>query len=220
MTRIKICCISSVDEAATAVRLGAAAVGLVSAMPSGPGVISESLITGIAATVPPPVATVLLTSQTEPHLIIAQQQRCRVNTVQLCDRIEREDYPVLREAMPGVALIQVVHVTGEDAVAEALEMSRLADAILLDSGNQTLAVKVLGGTGRTHDWSLSARIVKHARSPVLLAGGLTPDNVAAAIGAVRPFAVDVCSGVRTDGFLDVIKLRAFMGAVGEAGAAG
>jgi phosphoribosylanthranilate isomerase len=213
MTRIKICCISSAEEAAIAVRQGASAVGLVSAMPSGPGVISEALITTIAATVPPPVATVLLTSQTEPHMIVAQQHRCRVNTVQLCDRIARDDYRVLREAMPGVTLIQVVHVTDEDAVAEALEMGQVADAILLDSGNQTLAVKVLGGTGRTHDWSLSARIVKHARAPVFLAGGLNPDNVAAAIAAVRPFAVDVCSGVRTDGHLDVIKLRAFVGAV-------
>jgi phosphoribosylanthranilate isomerase len=87
------------------------------------------------------------------------------------------------------------------------------DALLLDSGNQSLPVKELGGTGRTHDWSVSRRIVEAAPVPVYLAGGLTPDNVGEAVRRVRPFGVDVCSGVRSGGRLDEARLAAFAAAV-------
>ena len=87
------------------------------------------------------------------------------------------------------------------------------DALLLDSGNPSLAVKELGGTGRTHDWKLSRRIRDSVSIPVFLAGGLTPSNVADAVAAVEPFGLDVCSGVRSDGNLDPVKLRAFVDAV-------
>ena len=217
MTRVKFCCIGSIEEARLAIRLGADAVGLVSEMPSGPGVIPETLIAEIAATVPPPIATVLLTSLTDPHRIIAQQKRCGVNTVQICDRLAPGDYPVLRAAMPGVSLMQVIHVGGEESVAEAVEVAAWVDALLLDSGNQKLPVKELGGTGRTHDWGLSARIVEEAGVPVFLAGGLCAENVGQAIRSVRPFGVDLCSGVRTGDVLDDGKLLAFMEAVEAAG---
>jgi phosphoribosylanthranilate isomerase len=207
--RVKICCIASIEEAWIAVRHGAAAIGLVSAMPSGPGPISEELIAQIASVVPPGVATFLLTCKQEAEEIIEQQRRLRVNTIQICDRLEPGSHESLRNALPGVSVVQVVHVTGLESVAEAVSVAPFVDAILLDSGNQSLAVKELGGTGRTHDWNLSRQIVESVSSPVYLAGGLRSDNVGSAIQAVRPFAVDVCSGVRTNGALDKVKLSAF-----------
>jgi phosphoribosylanthranilate isomerase len=207
--RVKVCCIASVEEARAAVECGAAAVGLVSEMPSGPGVIAEELIAEIAARVPPPVATFLLTCRQDAASIIEQQRRCRVNTLQLCDRVHADVYGALRARLPGVSLVQVVHVRGEESFEEALNAARHVDALLLDSGNQSLAVKELGGTGRTHDWRVSRRVVEAANVPVFLAGGLRPENVAEAVSAVRPFGLDVCSGVRTGGRLDEEKLRRF-----------
>ncbi|WP_439629106.1 phosphoribosylanthranilate isomerase [Gemmata sp.] len=219
-TRVKVCCISSVAEARLAVANGADALGLVSAMPSGPGPIPEPLIAEVAATVPPPVATFLLTSEPRADAIVDQQRRCRTNTLQLVDRLEHGTYRDLRAALPGVALVQVIHVTGGDAVAEACRAAGAgADAILLDSGDQRLAVKLLGGTGRTHDWAVSRRVVEAVPVPVFLAGGLNPANVGEAIRAVRPFGVDVCSGLRTGGRLDAEKLAAFVAAVAAADAA-
>ncbi|MFL6336800.1 MAG: phosphoribosylanthranilate isomerase [Pyrinomonadaceae bacterium] len=207
--RVKVCCIASVEEARVAVECGAAAVGLVSEMPSGPGVIPEGLITEIAVSVPPPVATFLLTCKQDAASIITQQRRCRVNTLQLCDRVEAEVYGELRAALPGVSLVQVVHVRGEESLEEALHVAPHVDALLLDSGNQGLAVKELGGTGRTHDWRMSRRIVAASPVPVFLAGGLKPENVAEAVETVRPFGLDVCSGVRAEGRLDAEKLNRF-----------
>lgn len=214
--RVKICCISNVTEAALAIRHGAAALGLVSAMPSGPGVIAEETIAEIAATVPPGVATFLLTSQRDADSIIAQQRRCRTNTLQLCDAVEPGCHAKLREALPGIALVQVIHVTGPESVAEAVTVAASVDAILLDSGNQKLAVKELGGTGRKHDWRISREIVAAVRIPVYLAGGLNPDNVAEAIAQVRPFGLDICSGLRPNGHLDEEKVRRFFANVATA----
>ncbi len=211
--RVKVCCISSVAEAALAVRHGASALGLVSKMPSGPGVIDEALIAEIAATVPPPVATFLLTSSTDVDAIVAEQRRTRVNTVQLVDRLPAGSHRALRAALPGVKLVQVVHVTGPEAYDEAVALAPEVDAVLLDSGNPTLPVKELGGTGRQHDWSVSRRIRERLSIPVFLAGGLKPENIAEAIRTVGPFGVDVCSGLRTDGALDARKLERFMDAV-------
>ena len=176
-------------------------------MPSGPGVVSEKLIAEIAATIPPPIAAFLLTSKQDAKSIITQQQHCGVNTIQLCDSVPRECYRELRGQMPGVRLVQVIHVTGEESVAESIAAADHVDAILLDSGNQKLTVKELGGTGRTHDWRISRKIREAIRVPMFLAGGLTPENVQEAIRDVRPFSLDVCSGVRTNGQLDEQKLK-------------
>lgn len=215
-TRVKICCVSSLAEAALAIRYGASAIGLVSAMPSGPGVIAEAAITEIAAAIPPGVATFLLTSKCDAESIIAQQRRTRVNTIQLCDSVESDCHARLREALPGIALVQVIHVAGEASISEALAVANQVDALLLDSGNQKLAVKELGGTGRQHDWRISRSIVESVRIPVYLAGGLNPDNVAAAIHAVRPFGLDICSGLRTNGQLDELKVQRFFANVATA----
>src|SRR5580700_1054160 len=211
--RVKICCIKSPAEAAQAIACGASALGLVSAMPSGPGVISEDAIARIAATVPPPIATFLLTSEHSPESIIAQQRRCRTNTLQLCDHLPATVYPQLRTELPGIALVQVVHVTDSASVDYALAAAEHVDALLLDSGNPSLAVKELGGTGRTHDWTLSRRIRDAIRIPLFLAGGLTPMNVAEAIVAVEPFGLDLCSSVRTNDQLDPVKIHAFFAAI-------
>jgi phosphoribosylanthranilate isomerase len=191
---------------------GASAVGLVSAMPSGPGVVDDAIIAQVARAVPPPVATFLLTSLQEAAAIVRQQQRLRATTLQIVDRLEQGTLADLRAALPGIGLVQVVHVTGPESVDEAQAAAALADALLLDSGNLSLPVKELGGTGRRHDWRLSRRIVDEVRVPVFLAGGLRADNVAQAIDEVGPFGLDVCSGVRTGGALDEAKLTAFMAA--------
>nr|WP_293375180.1 phosphoribosylanthranilate isomerase [Nevskia sp.] len=214
-TRVKVCCIANADEARMAVAAGADAVGLVSAMPSGPGVISDALIADIARSVPPPVASFLLTSRVDAESIIGQHALCATTVLQLCDHVPHAELRQLRARLPAVKLVQVIHVIDEESVAEALAAAPLVDALLLDSGNQRLAVKELGGTGRTHDWRLSRRIREQCGLPLFLAGGLTPANVAEAVAAVEPFGVDLCSGVRSDGRLDADKLRAFFAALGQ-----
>jgi phosphoribosylanthranilate isomerase len=210
---VKICCIKSATEARTAIAHGASAIGLVSHMPSGPGVIEETLIAEIAATVPPAIATFLLTALTDTEAIIAQHRRCGTTTVQLVDALTRGTHRDLRRALPGVALVQVIHVRGEESVAEAAAVAPEVDFILLDSGNPGLAVKELGGTGRTHNWAVSRRIVETCGRPVFLAGGLRPDNLAAAHAQVGPHGFDLCSSVRTNDILDETKLAAFFASV-------
>ena len=214
--RVKVCCIASLEEALLAVRYGASALGLVSAMPSGPGAIDEAAIAPIASAVPPPVARFLLTSRQDVRAIAEQRRRTGVDTVQICDRLIDGTYEELRAAAPGVRIVQVVHVTGPEALEEAVAVAPLVDAILLDSGDQRLAVKQLGGTGRRHDWAVSLRIREAIDVPMFLAGGLNAWNVARAVQDVGPFALDVCSGVRTDGALDEAKLSSFMAAVERA----
>jgi phosphoribosylanthranilate isomerase len=211
--RVKICCIANIREAWLAIDHGASALGLVSEMPSGPGVIPEEAIAEIARILPPAVTSVLLTSKQEPSAIIAQHKRCGTNAIQLCDRLKIEDYKMLKKAMPGIGLIQVIHVTGKEAIEDAVTIAPHVNAILLDSGNERLTIKQLGGTGRIHDWKLSAQIRQKVSAPVFLAGGLDSANVAEALKQVHPFAVDVCNGVRTDGKLDDRKLSAFFKAV-------
>lgn len=213
LPRVKICCIASQEEAQLAIRYGASALGLVSAMPSGPGPISEERIAEIVPTIPPDVASFLLTSKQDAPSIIAQQRRTHVTTLQLVDAVSVDTYKQLREELPGIDLVQVIHVLGEESIAEAVSVAPYVDMILLDSGNPNLAVKVLGGTGRTHNWSISRRIREALQIPMFLAGGLNSANVADAIRQVHPYGLDLCSGVRIDGTLDEKKLAAFFSAV-------
>jgi phosphoribosylanthranilate isomerase len=207
--KVKICCISSREEAQMAIHAGASALGLVGYMPSGPGVISDNLIYHIARKVPPPIATFLLTSETSAAGIIKHSRRTQTNTIQLVDNPGEEIYSVLRENLPGIKLVQVIHVIDEQSVTEAITISNMVDAILLDSGNPNLAIKELGGTGRTHNWKLSRLIRDSIKIPLFLAGGLIPANIRQAIEEVEPFGIDVCSGVRTNGLLDKVKLHLF-----------
>ena len=213
--RFKVCCIASIEEADLAIGLGASAIGLVSHMPSGPGVIPDELIEEIAASVPAEISTFLLTSSLDAPHIIRQQERFQPDTLQLCDTLPPSEIHALRDALPDVTIVQVVHVVDEGAIAEAAAAEATADALLLDSGNPSLSVKELGGTGKTHDWTVSRRICGAVDIPVILAGGLTPDNVSEAIQVVRPYGVDVCSGVRTRDRLDPEKLTRFVRALGN-----
>lgn len=212
-TRIKVCCISSEEEAAQAIAAGADALGLVGHMPSGPGVISDKEIATIAERVPPTIATFLLTSETEAEAIIRHHQKVNTSTIQIVDSLASGSYRQLRKALPGVKLVQVIHVADESSVAKAVKIAPEVDAILLDSGNPALKVKELGGTGRVHDWALSRKIREQLNVPVFLAGGLKPENVQEAIRTVKPFGVDLCSGVRTEEKLDIDKLQQFVVAV-------
>ena len=212
--RLKVCCIATIEEAELAVKHGASAIGLVSEMPSGPGVISDGRIEEIAAHIPPEVSTFLLTSSRDVDAIVDQQRRFRVDAIQLCDTFPPQQILELRSLMRGVSVIQVIHVTGKSAIDQAREAARAAHALLLDSGDPSMAVKELGGTGRTHDWAVSRKIRDEVEVPIWLAGGLTPDNVGEAARQVRPFGVDVCSGLRTDGLLDEEKLIRFVQRLG------
>jgi len=213
LTLIKVCCISSIDEVRLAVKYGTDALGFVSAMPSGVGIIEESLIQELASAVPTGVDSFLLTSLVDADEIIPQIIRCRTNTVQLVDSVETKVYERIRAELPNIKIVQVIHVTGENSVREAEFVSSYVDAILLDSGNPNLQIKELGGTGRTHDWSISKLICSTVNKPVFLAGGLNPENIEEAIMAVHPYGVDICTGLRTNGHLDEIKLRSFVNKV-------
>ena len=208
-TKVKICCISSKEEAQQAIKYGANGLGLVGNMPSGPGVIGDDLINDIAQIVPPAVSSFLLTSETTAEAIIQHYKKVYTNTIQLVDELKNEEYQILRNELPWVKLVQVIHVIDVNSIAEAIEKSQFVDAILLDSGNPNLQVKELGGTGRTHNWAISKKSRQEINIPLFLAGGLNPDNVREAIDTVQPFGVDICSGVRTDGKLDEKKLDAF-----------
>lgn len=211
--KIKICCISSPEEAKIAIRYGADALGLVGKMPSGPGPIEDELINSIARNIHPPIASFLLTSEQNSKDIIAHVNQVHTNTVQVVDELTGGTYEEIRNALPHLRIVQVIHVTGEESIGQALQVHQYVDAILLDSGNPKAAIKTLGGTGNTHNWSVSHELVKQVSVPVFLAGGLHAGNVQEAIEQVNPFGVDVCSGVRSAGKLDLQKLSAFIKAV-------
>jgi len=207
--RVKICCIGSIQEARLAITHGASAIGLVGHMPSGPGVISDEQIALIASKVPPPIASFLLTSETSSEEIIKHHQKVHTHTIQIVDALSKGTYALIRQALPAIKIVQVIHVVDKNSVDEALQVAESVDALLLDSGNPHIAVKELGGTGRTHDWHLSRMIVEQTQIPVFLAGGLNADNVQRAVDTVQPFGLDLCSGVRTEGKLDPRKLELF-----------
>ena len=211
--RVKICCIASVEEANLAIEYGASALGLVGYMPSGPGIIKDELINQIAQSVPPPISTFLLTSETTSKEIISHYKRVNTTTIQIVDPLEKNEYETLRNELPNVKLVQVIHVIDDNSIKEAIEVSKYVDAILLDSGNPNLSVKELGGTGRVHNWDISKEIRKSISIPLFLAGGLNKDNVKQAIEHVEPFGLDLCSSVRTEGKLDQQKLKDFFNAI-------
>lgn len=208
-TRVKICCISSTDEAKMAIEFGASALGLVANMPSGPGVITDEEIRKITRIVPPAISTFMLTSETLADEIIEHHKRTLTNTIQIVDELKEGAYQKIREALPAIKIVQVIHVLDEKTIDEAVKISYSVDALLLDSGNPNLKIKELGGTGRVHNWALSRKIVEQSKVPVFLAGGLSSENVRQAIEQVQPFGLDLCSGVRTDKKLDPRKLEAF-----------
>jgi phosphoribosylanthranilate isomerase len=207
--KVKICCIQSIEEAKLAIKYGGSAIGLVSEMPSGPGVISEDLIEEIAAAVPSTIDSFLLTSKIDADSIITQHNKCNTTTLQIVDSVNIDVYKKLREELPSIKLVQVIHVADVESVKEAISVSNYVDALLLDSGNQKLIVKELGGTGRTHDWTISRKIRDAVSVPLYLAGGINAKNVLDAVKEVEPFGIDLCSGVRENGKLNEERLEEF-----------
>lgn len=216
-TRLKICCIGSTEEARLAIDAGADALGLVGAMPSGPGVIDDATIREIALGLPAGVSGFLLTQERSAEAIADHVTRCAVGTVQVVNHVEPEELARLHAMLPHVRIVQVVHVEGPQAFDLLAQYEPHVHALLLDSGSPSAAVPLLGGTGRVHDWSISAEFVRRSRKPVFLAGGLNPGNAAEAIRRVRPYGLDICSGVRVDGRLDAGRLAAYVAAVRDAG---
>jgi phosphoribosylanthranilate isomerase len=215
-TRVKICCIASTAEAQIAIDAGGDALGLVAKMPSGPGPISDAVIAQIAAFTPPPVASFLLTSETTAEAISAHIKATGTSVVQIVTPIDPAQSAKLAQLEPHVRRVQVIHVEGCEALDLIPVYAPHVHAFLLDSGRPGAVVAELGGTGRTHDWAVSAAFVQACPLPVFLAGGLNAANVGDAIRQVRPFGVDLCSGVRSDGQLDRVKLQAFMESVAQA----
>ena len=215
-TRIKICCIASIAEARMAIAAGADALGFVGAMPSGARTIAEADIAAVTAVVPPPVASFLLTSELTAEAISAQLRRSRPTTVQIVAHIDPAEAARLAELEPDIRRVQVIHVEGPQALDLIPRYAPHVRAFLLDSGRPSAATPEYGGTGRRHDWAVSAEFVRASPLPVFLAGGLDAGNAETAIAQVRPFGLDLCSGVRSDGRLDAEKLAAFVRAVRRA----
>lgn len=129
------------------------------------------------------------------------------------DALHNRQYQIIKDQLPNVKLVQVIHVIDENSIREAIEVSEFVDAILLDSGNPNLTTKVLGGTGRIHNWELSKKIRENINIPLFLAGGINKDNIQQAIDFVQPFGIDLCSSVRTNGQLDERKLEELFEAI-------
>lgn len=215
-TRVKVCCIASVAEAALAVAHGADALGLVGPMPSGPGPIDAATISEVAAWAPPAVATFLLTASLRAEAIAAEVRAAGVSTVQVVSHIEPSESAALARLLPAIRRVQVIHVEDHAALGLIGAYAPHVHAFLLDSGRPSLAVPELGGTGRVHDWAVSRAFVAASPRPVFLAGGLNPANAAQAVREVGPFGLDLCSGLRPTGALDATLLRAFMAEVARA----
>ncbi len=193
-----------------AINAGADLVGLVGPMPSGPGPIDLETAAAIARDLPPGVASVLLLSATDLDRLVAELGLVRPAVLQLVDAVEPEVLEALRRQGAGTRLLQALHVQDAAVVGRARAFSSLVDGFLLDSGRPDAAIKELGGTGRVHDWAVSRQVVDAVERPVFLAGGLSPLNIARAIAEVRPFGVDLCSGIRPHGCLDQSLLQSFM----------
>lgn len=206
--KVKICCINSKKEAQIAYKYGASSIGLVSKMPSGPGIISDSLINKIVNSSPAGLKTTLLTCYTSPNKIINQHKKAKTNNIQLVKKIDIDNYGIIKKALPYTKLIQVIHITDKDIIKNAIKISKQVDYLLLDTGS-FINKEELGGTGKVHDWNISKIIRNSVKIPVILAGGLNHRNVNKAIEKIMPFGVDVCSGVRTNDKLDLFKLKEF-----------
>lgn len=210
MTRVKVCGNRSPADLRAA--RSADALGFVVASPGSRRSLAPSRAARLVARVPPFVQSVLVTRETRPRRLAALARAVPADAVQVHGLEGPREARAVRRAV-GKRLILAVGVGPRDggaARALAEELAPHADAVLLDSrgrGGET------GGTGLVHDWRASARIARALPGPAILAGGLTPGNVAQAVRLVRPWAVDVSSGVEGPGGKSRAKVEAFLRAV-------
>jgi phosphoribosylanthranilate isomerase len=208
MPFIKICGLRSYEEARLALDCGATAFGfLVGLSYATADQISPENAAGIIGKLPENADTVIVTHQTDPEKAAALARITGGHTLQVHGDMPPAGVRKLAALAPDLRLIKAVHVSGPESIEAAAAYAGIAHALLLD----TRTVDRLGGTGRTHDWSISARIVAAVPVPVYLAGGLTPENISDAIERVRPAGVDVNSGVKDSaGEKDAEKVSLFV----------
>ncbi|MFN8558227.1 MAG: phosphoribosylanthranilate isomerase [Dehalococcoidia bacterium] len=216
MVRVQIAGISNLEDALAVERAGADAIGFTLGLPTGPhNGLDEHGARAIIRALPPLIVPLLITYLVTAAEVVPLCRYLGVSTVQLHAPADPAEIAAMRAGLPGLKVILAVHVTGEEAVAEAVRVAPHADALILDTYDP--ATGRHGATGRTHDWAISRRIVEASPAPVILAGGLTPENVGAAVRQVRPWAVDVHTGVeRPDGATDHARVAAFVRAAREA----
>lgn len=208
--RVQIAGVSSLEEAVAAADAGCEALGFTVRLPTGVhDELTEAKARGIIAALPPFVASVAITYVETPREAVELCRYLGVTTLQLHGPFPTHEIPVLRVGLPHLKIIRAVHVTGPEARAQARALARQVDALILDTYDPASGRH--GATGKTHDWSISREIVAEVPVPVILAGGLTPANVAEAIAAVRPWGVDVHTGVENpDGTRNLDLIRAFV----------
>lgn len=219
VTRVKICGIKRLEDAERAIEYGADALGfLVGRRYASSDFISADAAASMIRSLPPFVTTVLVTHVVEAEEICGLATQLGCTAVQLHGDIARDAAAQIREQLPYVKMCKALHVTDSATTQSVQEWRGVVDAIVLDTAAPEL--DQIGGTGRTHDWTISATIVRQCPLPVILAGGLTAENVQGAIRQVRPYAVDVNSGTKdADGFKDPDKLRRFIRAAKPEGGA-
>ena len=207
--RVKLCGIRSRSDLAAALNAGADALGfIVGARHRTEDELTPAAAAALVALLPPFTGSVMVTHLQQATPIIELILEVGATTLQLQDGIAPQELQAIRSAQPGVKLIQAIHVgDGDQSIAAAIAAEPLVDALLLDSRTADR----IGGTGQTHDWSVSRRIVEQIGKPVILAGGLRPENLQAALETVRPAAVDVNSGIETaSGAKDPQRAEAFV----------
>jgi phosphoribosylanthranilate isomerase len=205
---LKICGIQTPAEADAAISAGATALGVLLGLTHvAEDQVTEDAARDIIRAIDSRAETVLVTHLLDQGRIAALAAAIGARAIQVHDDLPPEGMRRLRALAPRRRLIKAIHVTGPEALGKVAAYAGLADALLLDSRTADR----LGGTGRTHDWSLSRAIVRASPVPVYLAGGLRPGNVRAAIEAVRPAGVDVNSGVEDlTGAKDPVAMRDFL----------
>ena len=209
MTRVKICGIKNIEDARAAYEAGADELGFHVALDGGRSPLTPESAAEMIRMLPGGVSSVVVTSATQPAQLIEIAKKTGANVLQLYGDATPEQVRAVKAELPNIVIWKVLNVSDDSSIAKAKEYEGAADAIALDTLNKETGVR--GGSGKTHDWNISKKIVESVSIPVVLAGGLTPENVAEAITTVHPAGVDVNSGVSNpDGSKDIEKVRAFI----------
>lgn len=210
MTRVKICGITNIKDALAAVSYGADEIGFhVGQVRGSRNIISKEKTAEIISQLPGSVVPVLVTTSSEPREIMRLAQETGVSAVQFHGDVSSDDVAFVKKEFPSFKMYKIIPVRDESAIIEARKYEKIADAVLLDTSSKETGQ--VGGTGKTHDWEVSRKIVGSISLPVILAGGLNPENVAEAINKVRPYMVDVNSGVSNpDGTRNLEKMKLFV----------